>query len=280
VLLFARAALDEERRQTPNLRDVDRRIFVGRVDLAASNATEGVLRDRRMFIGPLFRLLCDRGEAFGMTLARFKARLLGAHKERLVRLTTCRRPGKWNAMMVAASAIRYSRATFHLIDRSSPDHLSGALDDVVLALSREAGARVLAFARKVQEDERRRHGRSRLLALPPEAYAVRVQEVANEGAEDLPILELFRRFDDRGEATGLSLEAFKARLLADHRAGRLALGRGNGMSGYGGATFADSSIVHEGTTFTVVRRSGLPAPIPWGPPPRPIVLGRSLWTER
>jgi hypothetical protein len=280
VLHYVRAALEDERRRTPSLRDVSRRIFVGRVKLAANDATEGVFRERRMFIGPLFRFLYDRGETAGMPLAAFKARLLGAYKENWVCLTTCRRPAKWNAMMVVASAVRCGRRTFHFIDRSPPDSLHRTLDGVLRALSCEAGARVVAFARRVLDDERRRHGRPRLLGLSPEAFAARMQAVANEGSGDLPILELFRRLDDRGEVTGLSLETFKARLLAAHRAGRLALGAGSGVYGYGGAALADSSILNEETTFTVVRRTGELAPIPWGPPPPLIVMRRSLWGER
>jgi hypothetical protein len=270
VLVLARALLEDERGHTPYLRGLGRNVFAGRVRLAANEATEGLYRDR-MFIAPLFRLLCDRGEAAGMTLATFKERLIDAHENGYLRLSTCRRANRCNPMMVAGSAIRYRRVTFHLIDRWPPQNLYVVLEAILLALSFRGNTNVSAYARRVREDERLRQGRKRLISLSPEAFAIRVQEVVNEEPGDMPVVELLQRLEERGEMTGFGLAAFKARLLAGHRNGRLTLGE----SDDGSEAVEASAISDHETTFTVVRRTDKPAPIPWGPPARIILPRRS-----
>jgi len=141
------------------------------------------------------------------------------------------------------------------------------LEDTLDALDPKVYAAAEDYARKVHEDEQRREGRPRLITLSLEAFAARVQAVTNEAAEDMLIGELFEELDARGEATGLGLEAFKARLRAAHHAGLLKLRPWGAVDGPGGLSVAASAVDHEGTTLHLVRRTAIPLPIPWGPPP-------------
>ncbi len=268
VLLFARGMLEDERRRTPHLVNVSLHVFAARVQSAARSATEGVYRGR-VFIAPLFRLMRERGEVAACpTTAAFKARLLRAHARGLITLARCTRAENVNPLIVAASTVRRRRGPFNVVLQWSRRHnVKIALEDTLDALDRKAYAAAEDYARKVHEDEQRREGRPRLITLPLEALATRVQAVTNEASEDMLIGELFEELDARGEATGLGLEAFKARLRAAHHAGLLGLRPWGTEDGPGGMLVTASAVDDDGTTLHLVRRTAVPLPIPWGRPP-------------
>ncbi|MDC3956250.1 hypothetical protein KEG38_20485 [Polyangium jinanense] len=181
-------------------------------------------------------------------------------------------------MVVAASAVRFRRTTFHLVQRWSRRNIFSALDDVVATLSPKAYAAAKDFARKVHDDEKRREGRPRLITLPLDALAARVQTVVNEGSQDALIVELFRELDERGEATGLSLRAFKARLRAAHRMGLLTLRAWQATDGGETPAMQASVVGHEGMTLHLVCRTAASLPIPWGRPAR-LLVPAPRWIE-
>jgi hypothetical protein len=268
VLLFARAMLEDELRRAPHLVNASLHVFAGRVQSAARRATVGVYRGR-VLIAPLFRFMRARGETASCpTTAAFKARLLRAHARGLITLARCTRAENVNPLIVAASAVRHRRATLHVVLRWPRRHnVKVALEDTLDALDPKAYAAAEDYARKVHEDEQRREGRPRLITLSPEAFAARVQAVTNEASEDMLIGELFEELDARGEATGLGLEAFKARLRAAHRAGMLGLRAWGAEDGPRGWSVTASAVEHEETTLHLVCRTEVPLPIPWGRPP-------------
>ncbi|MDC0749976.1 hypothetical protein [Polyangium mundeleinium] len=232
-----------------------------------------------MFIAPLFRLLRERDEVPSCpTLSAFKARLLQAYNRGLLELATCERAEGENPLVVAASAVRSRRTTFHLVQRWSRRNMFAALDDLIETLSPKAYVATKDFTRKVHEDEKRREGRPRLITLPLDAFAARVQVVVNEGSHDALVVELFREFDDRGEATGLGLRAFKARLRAAHRAGSLKLRACEAKDGVETPAMQVSAVDHEGMKLHLVCRTAAPLPIPWGRPALPLPPARATAT--
>ena len=276
VLLFARAKLEAERRRAPGLVNASLRAFASGVESAARSVTEGV-HDDGVFIAPLFRLLRERDEVPSCpTLSSFKARLLQAYNRGLLELATCQRAEDVNPLAVAASTVRSRRITFHLVQRWSRRNMFAALDDVVGALSPKAYAAAKDFARKVHEDEKRREGRPRLITLPLDAFAARAQAVVNESSHDALVVELFRELDDRGEATGLGLSAFKARLRGAHRTGLLTLRAWQVKDGVESPAMQASVVGHEGMTLHLVCRTAVPLPIPWGRP-APLLVSAPRW---
>ncbi|MDI1451895.1 hypothetical protein [Polyangium sp. 6x1] len=232
-----------------------------------------------MFIAPLFRLLRERDEVPSCpTLSSFKARLLQAYNRGLLELATCQRAEDVNPLVVAASAVHSRRITFHLVQRWSRRNMFAALDDVVEALSPKAYAAAKDFAREVHEDEKRREGRPRLLTLPLDAFAARVQTVVNEGSHDALVVELFRELDDRGEATGLGLSAFKARLRGAYRTGLLTLRAWQATDGVESPATQASVVGHEGMTLHLACCAAAPLPIPWGRP-APLLVPTPRWIE-
>ncbi|MDC0742948.1 hypothetical protein [Polyangium mundeleinium] len=240
--------------------------------------TEGA-HDDGVFIAPLFGLLRERDEVPSCpTLSAFKARLLQAYHRGLLELATCKRAEDENPLVVAASALRDRRTTFHLVQRWSRRNMYAALDDVLEALSPKAYAAAKDFARKVHEDEQRREGRPRLITLRLDAFAARVQAVANEGSHDALIVELFQELDDRGEATGLGLSAFKALLRGAHRRGLLTLRAWQAKDGVKTPVMQVSAVDHEGMKLHLVCRTAAPLPIPWGRPALPLPPARATAT--
>ncbi len=256
VLHAARAEFEDERHQRERLSTTSLVIFAGRVRFWANQTREGLYKDG-VFIAPLFRFLRARDEATDMPLSAFKARLLQAHHLNLLALESCEKAPQVNPILLAASSLHHGQETFHAVPRWPPRSLPMALSDILDALSPGARAKLAAYARKVRDDEKRRDGRKRLCALSARAFAQRAQEVANETPADMRIATLFWRLEERGEMTGLDLEAFQARLFEAHRAGLLTLTK------EGGADFA------------FLRRTATPAPIPWGPPAKLIRQPRS-----
>jgi hypothetical protein len=174
-------------------------------------------------------------------------------------------------LLLEASATQGAKRTFHLIRRSAITNVRRALDQVVNLLPPSARMLVGSYARRVLGDEVLRDGRPRLITLPPEKFAARIQEVVNQETSDPSITKLFWKLEDRGEMTGIDLDSFKARLLTAHRAGRLNLGAG-AVPMNPGQLFLQASIIHDQhEAMSVVCRSNTPLPIPWGPPARPIM---------
>ncbi|WP_282424457.1 hypothetical protein [Polyangium sp. 15x6] len=232
-----------------------------------------------MFIAPLFRLLRERDEVpSSPTLSAFKARLLRAYNRGLLELATCERAEDENPLVVAASAVRSRRTTFHLVQRWSRRNMFAALDDVVEALSPKAYTAAKDFARKVHQDEMRREGRPRLITLSLDAFAARVQAVVNEGSHDALVVELFQELDDRGEATRLGLSAFKARLRCAHHTGLLTLRAWQAKDGAENPAMQASVMGYEGIMLHVVCRTAVPLPIPWGRP-APLLVSAPRWIE-
>lgn len=250
VLGKARLLLEIERQKTPRLQSLDLYDFSRRVMLVVKEAKDGLYRGDRIFLASVHRILLARGDAEGMTLRDFKRRLVEAHHRRHVVLSTCRRFRDANPLIVAASAVRARRNTFHLLHRFSHGSVQAALIDVILALSVHSHGILAVHAIRVLEDERLRRGRPRLVSLFPEQFASRVQEVVDRQGRDVSVVELHSMFEELGEATGLGLHDFRARLAAADRSGRLSL-----------------------SPLDVVKRSNAPLPIPWGRP-APIVPPR------
>ena len=250
VLGHAWLLFEVERRRTPHLRVLDLYDFSRRVLLAVKETKDGLYRGDRIFLAAAYRVLRARGETEGMTLGAFKERLVNAHHSGWLMLSTSRKFRGANPVMVAASAVRSQRRTFHMVHRFSHDSVHLALTEVMLALPKPSIASVAAYAAQVLDDERLRQGQPRLITLSPDAFAARVQTIADRYRRDVPLVELFLKLVELGEATGLGLEGFRARIRAAARTGKLSLGEAAGDSG----------------TIEVVRRSNTPLPIPWGPP--------------
>lgn len=269
VLDHARAVLAEERRLRPHLAPLRLPEFAGRVRAAASDAAEDG-SGNHMLVAPLFAFLRARGETKGLTLRAFKARLVEAHGAGLLWLSHYENSITDDSLPVAASAIHCAGQTLHMVGRDPGRGLRGALDLVVSALSREGYAEVWAHAQRVRADEKRREGRPRLCTLFPEAFAARVQAVVNEIGRDMLIATLLRAFEDRGEATGLSAEGFKARLVAAHAARVLSLRSWVEADGGAPESIEASAVLHEGSVLHLVRRTAEQTPVPWGRPALPL----------
>lgn len=278
VLKYAYTLLDKNRRWPAILAHVPTWKFAGIVRVAAAELKEVVyLKERRrsrrelVFIASVYRHLQARGDASGMTLAAFKARVLEARLDHTLVLERCRNPKGLSPLLVEASTVQGPRGPYHFIERDSIDDVKHALEHVTDLLPDSARTSVTSFARRVHADEMLRDGRPRLITLEPAKFAARIQEFVDRERSDMPITTLFWKLEDRGEMTGLDVESFKARLLGAHRAGRLELGT-QGETFRPDALFMHvPTIFDAGVTFSVVRWSKIIPPIPWGPPHPPII---------
>jgi hypothetical protein len=255
VLSFARAMLEQERRLSPKRFAASLQVFAFRVDLAVHSTTEGSHKDG-VFIAPLFRVMRARGELTSCpSLPAFKQRLYRAHLRGFLQLARCEEVEGVNPLVLAASVLHRRRpSTFNVVRRWPHRTLRIVLSDTLDALPRDAYLATEDYARKVRRDEVRRAGRARLITLSPEGFAARVQMVANESPQDVPVAELFLTLDDRGEVTGMNVQMFGAWLRAAHRAGRLVLRASKGA----------------GKALDLLQRTATPLPIPWGRPPLPV----------
>jgi hypothetical protein len=135
------------------------------------------------------------------------------------------------------------------------------LTAVLAELSPHGVAALLAHARKLRDDERRRGAFPPLIVLSPRDFAVRVLQAGNESLVGLQdgkvfIAALFRSLEERGETSGLGLAEFKNRLLMAHQAGLLVLSRFEPNERADAATVTASEIRHLGAMFhlVIVRR--------------------------
>jgi len=134
---------------------------------------------------------------------------------------------------------------------------AGELTAVLAELSPHGVAALLAHARKLRDDERRRGAFPPLIVLSPRDFATRVVQAANEviiGRDDgkVFIAALFRSLEERGETSGLGLVEFKNRLLMAHQAGLLVLSRFEPSERADAVTVTASEIRHLGATFHLV----------------------------
>jgi hypothetical protein len=71
--------------------------------------------DDRAFIGSVWEQMHDLGLLGSMTLAEFKARLIAAHRDGLLRITRADLVGAMDPDEVERSEARYQDATFHFV---------------------------------------------------------------------------------------------------------------------------------------------------------------------
>lgn len=277
VLAYARPLIDKNRRSPSILQSVDRWKFVGAVDHVAAELKEivvfkeGKYRRELVFISSVYRALQARGDAATMTLAAFKARLLKAHSERNIILERCRNTDGFPPLMLEASLTQGPRGPLHLIERDKMTDVNDALEYIISLLPNAVKPAVASFARRVHADEILREGRPRLITLDPDKFATRIQEFVNRNYDEMSIRTLYWKLDERGEMTGIELDSFKTRILSAHRAGRLQLREGSE------STLPETYFLHVSTlqddlvSRSIVCRTTLHPPIPWGPPNPPLI---------
>lgn len=278
VLAYARSLIDKNRRYPAVLQHLPLWNFVWTVRDVATDAKEGIVyakeykrRRELVLIASLYRALLARGDAAGMSLAAFKARMLDAHVRKAMPLERCRHPENAPPLLLAASTIQGPRGPLHLLERDKIGSVKHALDHITNFLPDSVRPAVTSFARRVHADEALRNGRPRLITLEPAKFAARIQEFVDRNMQDMAVARLYWDLEERGEMTGIDFDSFKARLLVAHHAGRLRLGQGNDQP-RADMMFSSATLIQDGdVTWSVVRRANLRPPVPWGPPSPPIV---------
>lgn len=279
VLAYARSLIEKNRRFPSAVQHLPLWNFVWAVRDAATEAKEGVVlvkdgrnyRRELVLVASIYRLLQARGEATGMSLGAFKARLLDAHNRKAMPLERCRQTEGISPLLLEASTIHSSEGPLHMLERDKIECVKHALEHFTSLVPDSLRPAVASFARRVHADEALRDGRPRLITLEPEKFAGRIQEFVDRNMEDMPIAKLYWELEERGEMTGIDFDSFKARLLAAHHAGRLQLGPGTGAVRADMLFSSTTSIVDGGVTLSIVRRANLRPPVPWGPPSPPII---------
>jgi hypothetical protein len=113
---------------------------------------------------------------------------------------------------------------------TTPVEPTAELGAIIAELSPHGIATLLAQARTIRDEERRRGARPPIMSLSLRDFVTRVQEAA-DGAivgvfgNRVFVASLYRLFEERGEASGCSVAEFKDRLMTAHRSGLLALER-------------------------------------------------------
>lgn len=131
---------------------------------------------------------------------------------------------------------------------------------IVAELSPHGRAALLAHARTIRDEERRRGSRPPLMSLSLRDFVARVQEVT-DGAitgvfgNRVFVAALYRMFEERGEASGGSLAEFKERLMMAHRASLLVLERCDSLDRADG-WMSKSEIRYLGGTYHFIVRKG------------------------
>jgi len=143
---------------------------------------------------------------------------------------------------------------------ASPQDPAVEIEAIVAELSPHGRAALLGHARTIRDEERRRGSRPPLMSLSLRDFVSRVQEAADDAISGIYgnkvfVAQLYRMFEERGEASGCSPSEFKERLLMAQRAGLLALDRCEGFDRTD-TMVMKSEIKHLGATYHVlVRRS-------------------------
>ena len=130
-----------------------------------------------------------------------------------------------------STLMRMQRATSPnpAVSTSMPDPAAEIMA-IIAELSSHGLTALLAQARTIRDEERRRGARPPLVSLSLRDFVTRVQE-ATDGAitgvfgNRVFVAALYRLFEERGEASGCSMAEFKDRLMTAHRSGLLALER-------------------------------------------------------
>jgi hypothetical protein len=144
---------------------------------------------------------------------------------------------------------------------SNPQDPAVELQGIIAELSPHGIAALLAQARTIRDEERRRGSRPPLTSLTLRDFTARVQEVADGAIAGVIgnrvfVAALYRLFEERGEATGCSLSEFKDRLATAHRAGSLHLERWENAGSVTDASLAKSEIKVLGGSYHFVVRKG------------------------
>jgi len=233
------------------------RAFAQRVLACVGDDTQGLFGEDRVFIAAAYEAMVAKGEAEGLSLPRFKARLLRAYDRGHVMLSECLDTESVDPALLRASRVYDDGDPLHLLRRAPGGNMKTTLTEILLGLSKGGLDSVMQFARTVRMDESRRDGKPRLVTLSPDAFAARVQEIVNRSAADMRVQDVYERLDDAGETTGMTNAHFEAWIRAAHRAGRL-------------------TLLDEGPFAAKVLQTN-PGPIPWGPPPPILGPGRVAW---
>jgi hypothetical protein len=161
----------------------------------------------------------------------------------------------------SSTLMRVQRITGPLstVPTTAPDP-AAEIGAIIAELSAHGLAALLAHARTIRDEERRRGTRPPLMSLSLRDFVTRVQE-ATDGAitgvfgNRVFVAALYRMFEERGEASGCSIAEFKDRLMTAHRAGLLALERCDSLERTN-INVAKSEIQHLGGVYHFVVRKG------------------------
>jgi len=136
-----------------------------------------------------------------------------------------------NMKRKTSTLTRMQRVTGPLaaVSTSAPDP-AAEIVAIVAELSPHGLTALLAHARTIRDEERRRGARPPIMTLSLRDFVTRVQEAADGAITGIFgnrvfVAALYRLFEERGEASGCSLVEFKDRLMTAHRAGLLVLER-------------------------------------------------------
>lgn len=131
---------------------------------------------------------------------------------------------------------------------------------IVAEMSPHSISALLAQARIIRDEERRRGTRPPLMSLSLRDFVARVQETADRAivgtyGSKVFVAALYRLFEERGETSGFSLAEFKDRLMTAHRANLLVLERGDGVE-LPEPMMVKSEIKYLGGVYHFVARKG------------------------
>lgn len=161
----------------------------------------------------------------------------------------------------SSAFMRMQRATDALSATStSPSDPAAEIVAIVAELSPHGIAALLAHARTIRDEERRRGSRPPLMSLSLRDFVARVQELT-DGAitgvfgNKVFVAALYRMFEERGEASGCALAEFKERLMMAHRASLLVLERCDSLN-HADPQMTKSEIRYLGGTYHFVVRKG------------------------
>jgi len=129
---------------------------------------------------------------------------------------------------------------------------------IIAELSSHGISTLLAQARTIRDEERRRGARPPINSLSLRDFVTRVQEAADGAISGVFgnrvfVASLYRLFEERGEASGCSIAEFKDRLMTAHRAGLLTLERCDSLESTN-VNVTKSEIQHLGGRYHFVVR--------------------------
>ncbi len=143
---------------------------------------------------------------------------------------------------------------------TAPPDPAAELVAIIAELSSHGLTALLAQARTIRDEDRRRGARPPIMSLSLRDFVSRVQEAA-DGAitgvfgNKVFVASLYRLFEERGEASGCSVAEFKDRLMTAHRANLLVLERCDSLERTN-SNVLKSEIQHLGGIYHFVVRKG------------------------